>query len=177
MLDWTDDTADSGQPGLKIVILKPMFSLEDMRREGFEKVLQEEILQEVESRIGEVERIRIFSHNPEGVVQLKFASVSSAEKCIEMMQGRYYSGRRLECFYWDGKTDYKRVRSRQCHEDEETEKQRIEEFGKWLECFYWDGKTDYKRCHEDEETEKQRIEEFGKWLEEQDSSEDEATTK
>lgn len=111
MLDWIEEGMAPDTTGLRIVVLKHMFTLDDMRREGFDKELHEDILREVESRFGEVERIRVFSHNPEGVVELKFAAVSSAEKCIEAMQGRYYSGRQLECFYWDGKTDYKKVRS------------------------------------------------------------------
>jgi HIV Tat-specific factor 1 len=110
-----------------------MFTLEDMRGDQYEAGLTQDILREVEGTIGEVERIRVFSHNPEGVVELKFTSAESAEKCIKVMQGRYYSARRLECAYWDGKTDYKRVRLRQCREEEDEERRRIEEFGQWIE--------------------------------------------
>jgi len=44
------------------------------------------------------------------------------------MEGRYFSGRKISCFFWDGKTDYKKP-----PESEEETKRRIEDFGKWLE--------------------------------------------
>ena len=44
------------------------------------------------------------------------------------MHGRYFDTRQLECFYWDGKTDYKVVK-----EAEAVVNKRISEFGDWLE--------------------------------------------
>ena len=44
------------------------------------------------------------------------------------MNDRWFDERQLKCFYWDGKTDYKKVR-----ESEEVTNQRINEFGDWLE--------------------------------------------
>jgi hypothetical protein len=44
-----------------------------------------------------------------------------------MMNGRLFGGHPISCFYWDGKTDYRRG-----SETEEEEKKRIQEFGKWL---------------------------------------------
>ena len=43
------------------------------------------------------------------------------------MDGRFFGGHKIECFYWDGKTDYRRP-----PETEEEEKKRIEDFGLWL---------------------------------------------
>lgn len=44
------------------------------------------------------------------------------------MNGRFFDGREIECFYWDGETNYKLHR-----EATEVEDKRIEEFGQWLE--------------------------------------------
>ena len=44
------------------------------------------------------------------------------------MNKRFFDGRELECFYWDGKTDYRKHK-----ETKEDEERRIEEFGEWLE--------------------------------------------
>jgi hypothetical protein len=41
---------------------------------------------------------------------------------------RYYNGKLIESFYWDGKTDYNKSQ-----EDAQTQEKRIEEFGQWLE--------------------------------------------
>lgn len=65
--------------------------------------------------------------NKEGAIALKFKAGVSAEKCIEVMHGRFFGGRKVECAYFDGKTDY-RVK-----ESEEDEAKRLKEFGDWLE--------------------------------------------
>jgi hypothetical protein len=44
------------------------------------------------------------------------------------MNGRFFDGRALKCYYWDGKTDYKIVK-----ESREDLEKRVEEFGDWLE--------------------------------------------
>ena len=60
--------------------------------------------------------------------KIRFLSSLHAEECLNLMHGRYFDTRQLECFYWDGKTDYKVVR-----ESKDTVNQRISEFGDWLE--------------------------------------------
>ena len=44
------------------------------------------------------------------------------------MNGRYFDEKMLECEYWDGMTDYKRVA-----EKDDDEKKRLDDFGKWIE--------------------------------------------
>ena len=44
------------------------------------------------------------------------------------MNGRFFDGRQLKAYFWDGKTDYRLVR-----ETAEELNQRIDDFGKWLE--------------------------------------------
>jgi hypothetical protein len=62
------------------------------------------------------------------VVKIKFKKSLSAKKCIELMHKRYFDCRELECFYFDGKTNYNYV-----PENAEETKRRIDGFGKWLE--------------------------------------------
>jgi len=44
------------------------------------------------------------------------------------MNNRFFDGRQIKCFYWDGKTDYMKIK-----ESEEEENKRISEFGTFLE--------------------------------------------
>lgn len=44
------------------------------------------------------------------------------------MNDRFFDGRKLKCFYWDGKTDYKKVK-----ESDDALQERIADFGNWLE--------------------------------------------
>jgi len=96
---------------LRIVILKNLFTIEEAHKiPCFFEDLKTDVLKEIEERIGKVIRIKIYENNPEGVVELKFESPSDASICIEKMNARIYAGRKIDCFFYDGKTDYKRVR-------------------------------------------------------------------
>ena len=88
---------------------------------------KDDIKQELE-KIGAIVRIRFFDTHPDGIVEVKFKEEKEASECITIMDGRFYDSREIECFYWDGETDYKTHR-----EAKEVEEKRIEKFGEWLE--------------------------------------------
>jgi len=56
---------------------------------NFYNDLEVEITEEVE-KIGEVEKVKVFEQNPEGVVAVKFVEAKAAAKCIEVMNGRFF---------------------------------------------------------------------------------------
>lgn len=127
-LGWHDD--DDLVDGLKIVILKNAFDqteFDDATRDEFFQYLEADIRPELERVAGPVKRFQIYKDNPDGVLQVKFEKGAAAEKCIAAINGRQYNGHTIECFYWDGKTNYKVVK-----ESEEEVQRRIDEFGKWL---------------------------------------------
>jgi hypothetical protein len=70
-------------------------------------------------------QITLFAKHVDGVVVIKFASSGSAAKCVDIMNGRFFGGRKLECRFWDG-TDYTHRESKQ----EQVE--RSEKFDEWL---------------------------------------------
>ena len=96
--------------------------------EQFFKELEDELKVEIEEKVGSVAKIDFFKENPASVCKMRFLSSLHAEECIALMNDRWFDERQLKCFYWDGKTDYKKVR-----ESEEVTNQRINEFGDWLE--------------------------------------------
>ena len=50
------------------------------------------------------------------------------------MNGRFFGGQKLRCFFWDGVTDYTVRKSAELVEKEEKEEEkRIDEFGSWLD--------------------------------------------
>lgn len=49
------------------------------------------------------------------------------------MNGRYFSGRRIEAEIYDGKVRYKKAGSGDAGDDAESEETRLERFGAWLE--------------------------------------------
>lgn len=90
--------------------------------------IEMDITDECNEKFGEIDKFVIFDQHPEGVIKIKFKAPASAERCIEALNGRFYNGRQVDAGFWDGKTDYSKVK-----EDLETQMERIEEFGKWLE--------------------------------------------
>jgi HIV Tat-specific factor 1 len=96
---WTDDTK-----GLRIVIISGLFNLD-----SFSERLSERLRDLLETRIGEVERVKIFRFNPMGVAEVKFKKHSNAEKCIKEFNEKEILEKIVRCEYWDGRTDYRRV--------------------------------------------------------------------
>jgi len=116
--------------GLKIVILKHFYTLEELQPDA-DSVLrdvQAELDAELTAKVGKPLKMQTFKYNPEGVVKIKFASSGEAEKCIELMEGRFFDARQLSCFVWDGKVDFAKA-----NEEKKVEEGRLDEFGEWLE--------------------------------------------
>jgi HIV Tat-specific factor 1 len=49
------------------------------------------------------------------------------------MNGRYFSGRRIEAEIYDGKVRYKKTKGGNAGDEAENEEIRLEKFGAWLE--------------------------------------------
>ncbi len=78
--------------------------------------------------MGEIERLVVYDTHVDGIVQIKFKTPTAAAACIKLMDGRFFAGRKISSFFWDGKTDYRKPA-----ESDEEVKRRIDDFGKWLE--------------------------------------------
>lgn len=72
----------------------------------------------------------VFSGNPLGVVTIKFRTSFAAQECVALMDGRFFGGRKIRCYYWDQTTDFT---VKDLDKEERREEERIEEFGDWLE--------------------------------------------
>ena len=109
------------------VIVTGVFTLNEANEGGFEffDELKGELLEEFE-KLGKVKNLKIFEHNPLGVVAVKYEKPKGALRCVERMNGRFFAGRQLESFFYDGFTDY------DVKETEAQREKRIKEFGEWL---------------------------------------------
>lgn len=107
----------------RMVILKNVFDPSNVDY----KLIRED-MEEGCSEFGQVEKIIVFEGNVDGVVAIRFANVSTAKKCIEVMNGRWYDARQLTASFFDGHTDY-RVKSSQ----DEKSRKRDKDWEAWLE--------------------------------------------
>lgn len=117
-----------GLKGLRIVVLKHLFTLsmlqsDDTILDQLEKQIRKEC-----SEFGDVEKITVFSKNPQGVILVKFVQPAAATEAVKLYNGRKWGQNKIEASYWDGITDFT------AYDDaaDDTE-QRLEAFGKWLE--------------------------------------------
>ena len=122
-----------GRKGLCIVVLKAMFDLIELEKEGEDAVLkelEEEIRAECE-KWGIVEKITVFAKNPEGVVVVKFTKTAAASTAVSEYQGRMRKGRKIAASFWDGVTDFT---VKDVEKEEKEESERMDTFGEWLEA-------------------------------------------
>merc|ERR1712129_1225 len=104
MGSWSGEMDDGS--GRRIVVMKHLFSAEEAEQEGpdFYKELIDEVQEECE-KIGQVGKVTPLERHKQGIVCVKFKSSSEAEECIRVMDGRYFAGRTVEAYFYDGKTD------------------------------------------------------------------------
>ena len=85
------------------------------------------------SKCGEIKKITIFSKHADGISLVKFATTYAAQKCIDVTNGRYFAGRHLKSFFWDGVTNYAESTPMQQEAEEQEEMRALDEFGDWLD--------------------------------------------
>mmetsp|Transcript_28224 Transcript_28224/g.47464 ORF Transcript_28224/g.47464 Transcript_28224/m.47464 type:complete len:579 (+) Transcript_28224:54-1790(+) len=129
-----DDIGVSRAAALRIIVLEGLFQVSDFNDPNFAVELEQDLASECE-KCGTIEKITIFSSNPRGISVVKFATSYAAQECINLMNGRFFGGTKLKCFFWDGVTNYS-VTAHSHEQEEEEERQednRLEEFGDWLD--------------------------------------------
>lgn len=128
-----DDSGVSKRKAVKIVVVEGMFEPQDFEDPTFSDTLEQDVATEC-GKCGEILKITVYSKNSRGPVIVKFATSYAAQECIRLFDGRFYAGRKLRCFFWDGKTNYD-VSSEGGDGANTTavEDKRLDEFGDWLE--------------------------------------------
>jgi len=110
------------------VIIKNLFDPKDPQAlaPDFYANLKNEIKGEME-KMGPVSSIKIFERNPEGIIAVKYQNGLAAQRCLNIMGGRFFAGRKLDAFFYDGHANYF------VEESEEERKKRDELWARWLE--------------------------------------------
>jgi HIV Tat-specific factor 1 len=127
MLGW------GGRDDLKLlipatIILRFMFSPAEMRAD---ENLHSELAEDVEaecSKLGPLESVKVCENHPQGVVLVRFKDRNDGQKCIELMNGRWFGGRQVHATEDDGTVNHALVR------DLDHDAERLEQFGAELEA-------------------------------------------
>ncbi|KAM4833771.1 LOW QUALITY PROTEIN: 17S U2 SnRNP complex component HTATSF1-like [Thomomys bottae] len=123
-LDWRPErkAGSSRRRHERVVIIKNMFHPVDFEDDPL--VLNEirEDLQVECSKFGQIKTLFLFDRHPDGVASVSFKDPKEADRCIQILDGRWFGGRQITAHAWDGTTDY-RV--------EETSREREERLRGW----------------------------------------------
>ncbi|KAM7272799.1 hypothetical protein ACFE04_027463 [Oxalis oulophora] len=109
------------------VVLSNMFTVSEMRAdENMCSELQADVQEEC-ARLGPIDLVKVCENHPHGVILVKYKDRKDAQKCIELMNGRWFGGRQVKACEDDGTINHSAIRDM----NEETE--RLERFGAELE--------------------------------------------
>ena len=82
------------------------------------------------AKLGEVTNVILFDKSAEGVISVRFKEQEAADACIQKMNGRFFAGRRVEAYLYDGKEKFARSSH---NENEEEQEERRKNYENWLE--------------------------------------------
>lgn len=135
LFDWRPDKLTGERPKHeKVVVIKNMFDPKIFERDP--KLIleyQSDLREECEEKCGPVKQVKVYDLNPQGVATISFQEFDAADKCVSVMNGRFFDGRRLEATLWDGKTKYK---------IQETEEELEARMRKWDDYLEQSGEVD-----------------------------------
>ncbi|KAL5580101.1 hypothetical protein UlMin_012543 [Ulmus minor] len=110
------------------VILRYMFSPAEMRAdENLCSELEADVQEEC-AKLGPVDSVKVCENHPQGVVLVRYKDRKDAQKCIELMNGRWFGGRQVHASEDDGSVNHASVR------DLEADAVRLEQFSAELEA-------------------------------------------
>jgi HIV Tat-specific factor 1 len=134
LADWSDDEpatmmgeSSSGGGGSsrwdKVVILKHMFTLEELAEDPAAILDIKEDIREECSKLGEVTNVVLFDLEAEGVASVRFTSAEAARACVRLMDGRSFAGQKVEAYISNGQEKFKKSKKKaDDHEEEEEDK-------------------------------------------------------
>ncbi|KAF3309836.1 hypothetical protein TWF173_010541 [Orbilia oligospora] len=133
LADWDDDdpaTVSTSSKFDKVAILKHMFTLKELEEDPAAILDIKEDIREECSKLGEVTNVTLYDDEEAGVVSVKFGDEASALACVRMMDGRHFSGAKVEAYIYDGQ---ERFRKKKVRDTDAEESSRLDKFGNWLE--------------------------------------------
>ncbi|KAG6845387.1 hypothetical protein H0H87_009734 [Tephrocybe sp. NHM501043] len=118
----------------RVVVLKHMFTLEELAEDAALLLDLKEDVREECSSLGDVTNVVLYDKEIDGIMTVKFRDPISAKACLLKMNGRFFAGRRIEASLFSGKQRFKRSGAGEDAEDggAEGEKKRLDDFAQWL---------------------------------------------
>jgi len=139
LTDWDDDDPqalpDTSSRWDKVVILKHMFTLEELEEDPAAMLEIKEDIREECAKLGPVTNVVLFDKEKDGVASVRFSNAEAAAACVRLMNGRWFDERQLEAYISTGNERFKKSSDKHAGDDDEDEEEggRLDKFGSWLE--------------------------------------------
>ncbi|KAL8722424.1 MAG: hypothetical protein Q9225_001103 [Loekoesia sp. 1 TL-2023] len=142
LADWDDDDPqaiqDTSSRWDKVVILKHLFTLKELEEDPAAILDIKEDIREECAKIANVTNVVLFDKEPDGVASVRFSNAEGARACVRVMDGRFFSGTRVEAYIADGSEKFKKSSEKKLQLEDEGEEgdeegKRLDQFGSWLE--------------------------------------------
>lgn len=113
LADWDDDDPSTAQADLssrweKVVILRHMFTLQELAEDPAALLEIKEDIRDECSKLGTVTNVVLYDEEEDGIVSVKFKDPSSAAACIKLMHGRSFDGRTVVASIASGRERFKK---------------------------------------------------------------------
>lgn len=124
LADWSDDEpshlpSEVGAAALpkggkwdKVVILRHMFTLEELREDPAALLDIKDDIREECTKLGPVTNVVLYDLEEEGIVSVKFSTREAAEACLQLMHGRAFDGRTVEAFFATGREKFRKSKDK-----------------------------------------------------------------
>ncbi|KAH8828455.1 hypothetical protein DL96DRAFT_1669516 [Flagelloscypha sp. PMI_526] len=129
-----EDNTNTVNKNSRVVVLKHMFSLQDIEEDATLLLdLKEDVREECEN-LGEVTNVVLYDQEPDGIMTVKFRDPISAQACVIKMNGRFFDGRTVEATLYSGRERFKRsgAGDSAAGDGDADEKKRLDNFAQWL---------------------------------------------
>jgi len=144
LADWDDDDPstipDTSSRWDKVVILKHMFTLEELEEDPAAILDIKEDIREECAKLGIVTNVVLYDKEPDGVASVRYSTPEAAQACVRVMHGRFFSTQRIQASIATGAEKFKKSSEKKgvLELDEgngaaDEESRRLDQFGSWLE--------------------------------------------
>jgi HIV Tat-specific factor 1 len=112
LADWSDDEpsalVETSSRFDKVVVLKHMFTLDELAEDSAAILDIKEDIREECSKLGEVTNVVLFDLEADGVATVRFSNAETAKACVRLMNGRSFAGQEVIAYISDGKEQFKK---------------------------------------------------------------------
>jgi HIV Tat-specific factor 1 len=126
LADWDDDDPYPTHQTIKskwekMVILRHMFTLDELEEDPAALLDIKEDIREECSKLGTVTNVVLYDKERDGIVSVKFRDAEAAEQCIRLMHGRSFDGRTVEAYIPDARPRFNKSNDAQGDDDDDDE--------------------------------------------------------